>query len=147
MVERLRVMCEADIAQVWAIELQLTPSPWNKQQFIQSIFGGDECHVLDRDGIILGYSILNIVLDEASLLNIAVAPEYQRQGLGKVLLTEVLVTAQNYGCRQCFLEVRASNHVAIALYKQFNFQQVGLRRGYYPAIEGREDAIMMMKKV
>jgi ribosomal-protein-alanine N-acetyltransferase len=91
----------------------------------------------------LGYAVLMLAVDEAELLDIAIAARHQRQGRGKALLEEMLQLAKSAGMRRMVLEVRASNAAAIALYGGAGFERIGLRRGYYPAAQGREDAILM----
>jgi ribosomal-protein-alanine N-acetyltransferase len=82
-------------------------------------------------------------VDEADLLDIAIAARHQRHGLGRSLLDEMMALARRTGMRRVLLEVRASNAAAIGLYRKAGFADIGLRRDYYPASSGREDAIVM----
>ncbi len=84
-----------------------------------------------------------MVLDEAHLLNLSVAKDYQKQGLGRILLEYMIQIAKNNQAANMFLEVRASNSSAIALYENLGFNEMAVRRGYYPAKHSREDAILM----
>jgi ribosomal-protein-alanine N-acetyltransferase len=84
-----------------------------------------------------------LAVDEAELLDIAIAVAHQRQGWGRKLLGEMLVLAKQHEMRRVVLEVRALNVAAIALYNEFGFTDIGLRRDYYAAENGREDAILM----
>lgn len=90
-----------------------------------------------------GFAITQIVLDEATLFNIAIDPAFQRQGLGRKLLEDVIEKLEQRDVVTLWLEVRASNSKAIALYESLGFNEVSVRRNYYPAAQGREDAIMM----
>lgn len=90
-----------------------------------------------------GFAITQWVLDEATLFNIAVDPAYQRRGLGKKLLNHLIEQLQQRDIFTLWLEVRASNQAAIALYEQTGFNEVSVRRNYYPAHHGREDALIM----
>ena len=90
-----------------------------------------------------GFAITQIVLDEATLFNIAIDPAFQRQGLGRTLLEEVIQQLEQKDVFTLWLEVRASNAKAIALYESLGFNELSVRRNYYPAAQGREDAIMM----
>ncbi|EEP92756.1 Ribosomal-protein-alanine acetyltransferase [Yersinia kristensenii ATCC 33638] len=90
-----------------------------------------------------GFAITQIVLDEATLFNIAIDPQYQRQGCGRLLLEHVIAQLETRNIVTLWLEVRASNSRAIALYESLGFNEVSVRRNYYPSADGREDAIMM----
>jgi len=92
---------------------------------------------------VAGFAITQIVLDEATLFNIAIDPAFQRQGLGRKLLEDVIEKLEQREIVTLWLEVRASNSKAIALYESLGFNEVSVRRNYYPAAQGREDAIMM----
>jgi len=92
---------------------------------------------------VVGYAVMMSVLDEAHLLNISIAGERQGQGLGRALLNHLIDTARRYGATMMFLEVRPSNKNAIALYESIGFNEFSIRKGYYPAHNGREDAILM----
>ncbi|EEQ09719.1 Ribosomal-protein-alanine acetyltransferase [Yersinia mollaretii ATCC 43969] len=91
----------------------------------------------------VGFAITQIVLDEATLFNIAIDPQYQRQGYGRLLLEHLIAELETRNIVTLWLEVRASNAGAIALYESLGFSEVSVRRNYYPSANGREDAIMM----
>jgi ribosomal-protein-alanine N-acetyltransferase len=95
----------------------------------------------------LGYAVLMWAVDEAELLDIAIAAQNQRHGWGHKLLEEMMVLARRNAMRRVVLEVRASNAAAIGLYKSMGFTDIGLRRDYYPAENGREDAILMEREL
>ena len=98
---------------------------------------------LSVDGEMAAFAITQVVLDEATLFNIAVDPAYQRRGLGRALLEHVIDEVEKLGVVTLWLEVRASNVAAIALYESVGFNEATIRRNYYPTADGREDAIIM----
>jgi ribosomal-protein-alanine N-acetyltransferase len=91
----------------------------------------------------VGHGVINVIIDEAHLLNITVKPESQGRGLGLVLLEQLMKRAYEMNGRECFLELRDSNRSAYRLYERYGFNEIGRRRDYYPAVGGREDAIVM----
>lgn len=140
----IRSMLISDLAAVTAIEQRVQTHPWTAKQFEQSI---DSYHstVIEEQGKVLGFCILQPVLDEANLLLMAIHPDQQGKGLGYQLLEASLEQLKNNPV-QIFLEVRESNHAAIALYEKSNFHQIDLRKNYYPNVDGsREHAIIMVK--
>ncbi len=138
-----RPMVEADLEQVLALELKAHSHPWTQGIFKDSLAAGYNCWVLCEGERILGYGVVQIVVGEAELMNITVDPKLQGRGLGKHLLLHLIAVAKT-GADTLFLEVRPSNAAAIGLYNALGFNEVGLRRNYYPAKGGgREDALMM----
>nr|MBX2808887.1 ribosomal protein S18-alanine N-acetyltransferase [Cellvibrionaceae bacterium] len=135
-----------DLELVLGIEQQAHRYPWQAAHFFSSLASTHHCLVLQGKSSMLAYSIASTAADEAELLNLTVAPEYQRQGLGRFFLN-VLCHSFDTTITALFLEVRASNHAAIALYQAEAFNEVGLRPNYYPASKGREDAIIMAKSL
>ena len=140
---QFRPMLENDLDAVMAIEPTISLHPWTRGIFNDSLQSGHAAWVLTRQDEIVGYSLMSIVLDEAELLNFSVAAPYQQQGLGRLLMAHMLEHAITLGAAMMFLEVRASNAAAIALYERASFVEVNVRRGYYPAENGREDAVIM----
>lgn len=141
----LRPLLAADIDTVVAIEQLATEFPWSVAQFNSS--SGDDCTVLEIDGAVLGFSIFQLVLDESSLLNIAVHPDYQGNGGGRLLLEQGLIQQARAGAVRCLLEVRQSNIPARQLYQTLGFRQVGERKNYYPGRLVRETAIVMCREL
>ena len=139
-VPQLGPMREDDLAEVTAVEAAVYSHPWTKGNFADSLRAGYECRTLRQDGTLLGYFILMAAHGEAHLLNLSVAAAHQRRGHGAAMLRAAAVLARGRGARELFLEVRPSNRAAQALYTRFGFRRVGVRRGYYPAHGGREDA-------
>ncbi len=138
-----RPMCENDLDAVVHIEYSAAQFPWPKSQFLDSLQSGHRGTVMEVEDGLAGFSLLSTVLDEATLLNIVVCPLYQGRGWGRQLLAEGMRWLCAQQIKQCFLEVRKSNHKAIGLYQGVGFQKVGERLRYYPAEEGREDAVIM----
>lgn len=138
-----RPMQPADLDAVMAIEPVIYPYPWSRGNFSDSLAAGHSCWILEQNRCIVGYSVLMLVLDEAHLLNISIAAGHQGRGLGRALLAHMQDTARQHGAQQMFLEVRPSNTPALRLYESFGFNEMAIRRGYYPARGGREDAILM----
>lgn len=101
--------------------------------------------MVEEDGRIDGFVVMARVLDEATIYSIAVDPPQQRKGLGQLLLTAALERAEQAGATRCLLEVRQSNNAARKLYKRNGFYLDGVRKGYYPAADGREDALLLSK--
>ncbi len=138
-----RPMTEADLGAIMRIEPTIYSHPWSRGNFVDSLASGYAAWVLlDHDDII-GYALMMCVLDEAHLLNLSIAKAYQQQGLGRLLLEHMITQAKQQGAANMFLEVRTSNKPAIALYENIGFNEMAIRRGYYPAHHGREDAVLM----
>jgi [ribosomal protein S18]-alanine N-acetyltransferase len=142
-VVQFRPMRPADLDRVMAIEPTLYSHPWTRGNFQDSISAGYVCRVIECEGAISGYGVLMIGAGEAHLLNLSVASAWQRRGLGSALLEHFVRAARDGAARQMLLEVRPSNVAARRLYADFGFRDLSLRRGYYPAERGREDAILM----
>ncbi len=140
----LRAMDYSDVDQVMRIEQSIYPYPWTTGNFIDSLDSGYACMVAELDDVLIGYAVLMPSVEEAHLLTIGIATAHQRKGLGEEVLARMMSMAHDSGINRIILEVRPSNAPALALYRKCGFQQIGLRRGYYPADNnGREDAIVM----
>lgn len=138
----LRPMTVSDLAAVCAIEQQVQYAPWSEQLFSDSL-ERHACTVAVYNQQIVGFLVVQLIVDEAHLLNIAVDPKQQKQGIGRVLLGHAQQQAQAKKANALFLEVRASNQRAIQLYYMVGFNEVGVRKKYYPAAQGKEDAVIM----
>jgi len=141
----VRPMTEQDIDTVMTIEKRAFPFPWTPSIFKDCLKHNYSCWIYERDASIIGYAVMMFVIDEMHLLNICVDPDVQGQRLGSRLLHSMECLAQEWQAQTCFLEVRQSNFAAIRLYLNTGFNEVGLRKGYYPAKLGRENAIIMAK--
>jgi ribosomal-protein-alanine N-acetyltransferase len=135
----LRPMREADVEAVHDVERRAYEFPWTAGIFRDCLRADYMAWVLERDGAILGYFLLSLAAGEAHVLNIAVAPERH----GRRMLRSLVHLARSRAAQRVFLEVRPSNSGAIALYHQEGFNEIGRRPRYYPARDGREDAIVM----
>ncbi|HYC35611.1 MAG TPA: ribosomal protein S18-alanine N-acetyltransferase [Usitatibacter sp.] len=137
---RMRV---ADLAEVARLEKALYAFPWSLGNFRDSVNAGYDCWVVTHGEAVIGYSVLMVALEEAHLLNFAIAAEWQNQGLGRGFLTHMVEVARLAGCQIVYLEVRPSNLPARHLYRTMGFQQIAIRPDYYPALAGREDALFL----
>jgi ribosomal-protein-alanine N-acetyltransferase len=136
-------MAERDLDEVMAVESAIYTHPWTRGNFADSLRAGYECRVLRLGPELLGYFVLMVAAAEGHLLNLSIAAAHQRAGHGAWLLAQTAVLARKMGARSLFLEVRPSNRGAQALYTRFGFRKVAVRRGYYPAHTGREDALVL----
>ena len=144
---RFRAMSYADLATVIAIERRAYPFPWTETIFRDCIRVGYCCRLLEMHSRLESYAVMSIGAAEAHLLNICVRPESQRRGLAWLMLEHLLELAGANAVKTMFLEVRPSNDRAIRLYHTIGFCEIGLRKGYYPAARGREDAVVMAKEL
>lgn len=142
-VPSLGAMREHDLDDVMAIESAIYSHPWTRGNFADSLRAGYECRTLKLGGELLGYFVLMVAAGEAHLLNLSIAAVHQRNGHGSWLLGEAMASARKRGARSLFLEVRPSNEAGQALYTRFGFRKIAVRRGYYPAHAGREDALVL----
>ena len=135
-------MREEDLPQVLAIENAIYTHPWTRGNFADSLRAGYDCCTWRLNGELIGYFVLMAAAGEAHLLNLSIAESHQRRGHGTTLLQEAAHLARARGAKNIFLEVRPSNRAAQGLYGRFGFRKVAVRRGYYPAHSGREDALV-----
>lgn len=133
-----------DLDTILEIEARAYPVPWNREQML-TVFKDNVIRMkLLMDGELIGYAFVSIVLDEGHLLHITIDPIHHGKRLGRYLLEQVLKLGDLHQLATIFLEVREGNTPARALYDRIGFNQVGMRKGYYPCkINGREDAIVM----
>lgn len=137
-----RLMTADDLDAVLKIEYAAYSHPWTRGIFNDALHTY-ECWLMFDGGQQVGHGVINLILDEAHLLNITVKPQSQGRGLGLRLLEHLMQRARARGGNECFLEVRASNQSAYRLYERFGFNEIGRRRDYYPLAGGREDALIM----
>lgn len=141
-------MCHADIEAVMSIENQAYPFPWTSGNFKDSINAGYEAWILKEHGTMIGYMVWMKVVDEAHLLNITLSPARQGHGLGSWMMRHFMEQARAQHQSHLMLEVRPSNPRAISMYRKFGFEQIGLRKAYYPAGSSqREDAVVMRRSL
>ena len=142
-IPELQPMREDHLAEVMAIEKAIYTHPWTQGNFADSLRAGYDCRTWRLNGELIGYFVLMAAAGEAHLLNLSIAEPHQRRGHGTALLREAAGLARVLGAKNVFLEVRPSNRAAQGLYMRFGFRKVAVRRGYYPAHSGREDALVL----
>ena len=142
---RFAPMQVSDLPEVLTIENDVYPHPWTRGNFLDSMYSGYETWTLrEPSGQLAGYFLLMLAVDEAHLLNISVRRDLHGKGVGRLELDKVVELAREKGMTSILLEVRPSNHRALAIYERYGFARIGQRKGYYPAAQGlREDAIVM----
>ncbi len=139
----IRPMRAADVPEVVAIERASYQFPWSEGIFRDCLRVGYVCRVISGARKVLGYGVMSVGAGEAHVLNLCIAGEFRCRGGGRKLLLCLLERAHAAGMLEAFLEVRPSNTGAIRLYQSLGFEQVGVRRGYYQAVNGREDAAVL----
>jgi len=139
-------MVKEDIDMVMEIERDCFMVPWSRDSFLIEIEQNKFARyvVAEKDGGIVGYGGMWLVIDEAHITNIAVHSAYRRQGFGRKILSELIRIAEREGVFRMTLEVRKSNDAAQKLYEEFGFQVCGVRPGYYP--DNHEDALIMWRE-
>lgn len=139
----ISLLTTQDLDAAFAIEQRSHAFPWSEKTFASNQGERYLNLRLDVDGVLAAFAITQVVLDEATLFNLAVDPAFQRRGLGRELLQHLIAELEQRGILTLWLEVRASNRPAIALYEQLDFNEVSIRRNYYPTADGKEDAVIM----
>ena len=140
---QFRRMRLTDLPEVARLEKSLYDFPWSLGNFRDSLTAGYECWAVTHGETLVGYAVLMVALEEAHLLNFAIAAEWQNQGVGGRFLAHMVEVAREAGCQIVYLEVRPSNLPARHLYRKMGFQQIAIRPEYYPAHHGREDALFL----
>ncbi len=139
----IRTMVEADVSSVVAIERAAYQFPWSEGIFRDCLRVGYVCRVVSAGDEVIAYGVMSVGAGESHILNLCVNAHFRCRGVGKQLLTYLVDRARSAGMGEAFLEVRPSNTAAIRLYQSLGFEQVGIRRGYYQAVGGREDAAVL----
>jgi len=139
----IRPMVETDVADVVAIERASYQFPWSEGIFRDCLRVGYVCRVVTAEKQVMGYGVMSIGAGEAHILNLCIRETDRCRGVGKRLLGYLIERGAAAGMSEAFLEVRPSNTAAIRLYLSHGFEQVGMRRGYYQAVGGREDAAVL----
>lgn len=138
-----RKMREDDLDEVIAIEESVYQFPWTRGIFYDCLNVGYFCWVMQYQEKIIAYSIMSVAADESHLLTIVVPETEQGKGYGKKMLDEMIRLAKKNNANDMYLEVRISNKAAIELYHQRGFNELGVRNNYYPAEQGKEDALIL----
>ena len=138
-----RALRDDDLSAVAAIESDVYVFPWTIGNFRDSLLSDYQCTGCWANGDLVGYAIVMSALDESHLLNLAVASAWQGCGVGGRMLQHLIDVARARKQEMLYLEVRPSNMIGRHMYQRFGFCQLGLRRDYYPAVTGREDALFL----
>jgi ribosomal-protein-alanine N-acetyltransferase len=136
-----------DLDSVMEVEGRAYRFPWSRAIFKDCIKAGYQCWIAEQEGEFVGYAIFINAVEECHLLNLCIDPELQGRGYGRQLLNHVLENAKDYNAICVFLEVRPSNAYAVQLYESVGFNEVGVRKHYYPTKHGREDAVIYAKEI
>ena len=136
-------MSEDNLDAVMDIERRIYEFPWTPGNFRDSMRAGYSCWVCRSGSALVGYAVMMLAAGEAHLLNLSIDSAFQRRGHGSSLLLHLVATAREGGARMLFLEVRPTNAAGLELYARNGFRQVGMRRDYYPAQGGRENALVL----
>jgi [ribosomal protein S18]-alanine N-acetyltransferase len=143
----IRPMLDIDVSAVVAVERASYQFPWSEGIFRDCLRVGYVCRVMDCGGDIAGYAIMSFGAGEAHILNICVREDFRSRGVGRSVLNYLIDRARIAGMQDAYLEVRPTNVSAIRLYVAMGFEQVGMRRGYYQAVNGREDAVVLRRRL
>jgi ribosomal-protein-alanine N-acetyltransferase len=142
----VRPMQYSDLDAVIAIERRGYDFPWSRAIFEDCLRVGYSCWLLEHAGCAAGHAVMSVAVGEAHILNLCIDPALHRRGLGRFLLDRMIDVALDHNAQTMFLEVRPSNLAAQYLYRGAGFNEVGMRRNYYPARVSREDAIIMARQ-
>ena len=141
---RIRTMHQEDVPAIAALEQAAYEFPWSPGIFRDCLLAGYTACTLEGDGEVEGYAVMSVAAGEAHLLNICIAPHLRGNGTGRRLLQHMLQAARDAGAECVFLEVRPSNKDALRLYNAAGFEVIGVRHGYYRAVSGNEDAVVLV---
>jgi len=140
---RIRPLVASDVPAVMAIEERAYSFPWTEGIFRDCLRVGYCCWCYEVDGDLHGYGVMSVAAGESHILNLTVDPEMQRRGVGTRMMKHFVQLARRHNADTVMLEVRPSNVGAIRLYEKLGFNEIGVRRNYYPAPDGREDALLL----
>ncbi|MBN1379322.1 MAG: ribosomal protein S18-alanine N-acetyltransferase [Gammaproteobacteria bacterium] len=143
----IRSMTERDLPQILTIENESYPFPWTEGIFTDCLRVDYECVLMEVDKAICAYSVFSVAAEECHILNLCVSKTFRGQGLSRSMLEYVFGRAKEMDANFIYLEVRPTNLIAINLYLSFGFEEIARRRQYYPAINGREDALMLARSI
>ena len=143
----VRPMREADLDSVNQVEKGAYDFPWSPGIFRDCLRVGYCCWVLEHEGVIKGHGIMQVGGGESHVLNLCISAAAQGRGFGRLLLSQLIRVAQEHGADTVLLEVRPTNDAARHLYDSMGFNEVGIRRAYYPGHGGREDALILARSL
>jgi len=142
-----REMLFEDVPAVLRIENAVYTHPWTEGIFNDCIRVGYNCWVYIEENELIAYGLISVAAEEAHILNLCVAPSEQGRGVGRLMLYKLLQQAEIRQVKSVFLEVRESNLTAQNLYEQEGFNRIGIRKAYYPAEDGRENALVFAREL
>ena len=142
-----RNMHKDDLTRVMEIENRAYPYPWTLGIFSDCLRVGYYCFVAESEQSVIGYGVISMAAGECHILNLCIDSECQGCGFGRELLDYLMAVAKENNVQDVFLEVRPSNKSAVQLYESIGFAEVGVRKDYYPAKKGREDAVIFAKHI
>ena len=145
--ESIRLMTEYDLPAILELESQSYEFPWSEEVFSDCLQYGYSSWVVEIEQRVVAYCVMSLAVQECHILNLCVKPELQSQGIGRRLLVRMLELALERNADTAFLEVRPTNIHAISLYLSLGFNEIGVRKAYYPALFGREDALILAKSL
>ena len=140
--QQFRTMVNEDVPNVMQIEKSGHAFPWTEGIFSDCIRVGYRCIVLEENGEIIAYGVMSVAAGEAHVFNVAVDIQLRNKGLGRKVMERLMADAKLMKSQSLFLEVRPSNIAAVNLYESLGFNQIGIRKDYYPHPDGREDAMI-----
>jgi ribosomal-protein-alanine N-acetyltransferase len=140
-------MTLGDVERVMRVEHEVYEFPWTEKIFSDCIRVGYYCWLALQRQNIVGHAVISVSAGESHMLNLSIAREYQRRGFGKEFIEFLIQQAQAKQAQTMLLEVRPSNTAAINCYNSAGFNEIGLRKDYYPAPEGREDALLFARHI
>ena len=141
----IRPMRDSDLAMVLDIEREAYAFPWSEGIFRDCLRAGYCCWVVEQGALVRAYGIMQVGAGESHILNLCVRASARGRGLGRALLNHLLEVAVEHRADTALLEVRPTNRAALGLYEAMGFNEVGVRRGYYPGRDGREDALILAR--
>jgi ribosomal-protein-alanine N-acetyltransferase len=144
---RFRRMTPEDIEQVMTVENEVYEFPWSEQIFIDCIRVGYFCWLALEQQAVVGHAVISIVADESHMLNLSIARNHQGKGYGRQFIEFLVEEARAQQAQTMLLEVRPSNTAAINCYNGAGFNEIGCRKDYYPAQDGREDALLLARHI
>ncbi|MDO5047535.1 MAG: ribosomal protein S18-alanine N-acetyltransferase [Anaerococcus sp.] len=141
----IRKMEISDANKVYDIENKSFFEPWSKKKLIKDLTGNSFLHhyVYEEDSIVKGFYIASLVLDMVEIFTIAVDEKFRQEGIGSLLLEDLIFRSKKRGAKEIWLEVSTKNYKAIGLYEKYKFEKMGIRKNYYHKIG--EDAYNMKR--
>jgi len=144
---QFRRMTLDDIEQVMKVENEVYEFPWSEGIFSDCIRVGYYCWIALQQQTVVGHAVISIVADESHMLNLSIARSHQRKGYGRQFIEFLVNEARAQQAQTMLLEVRPSNTAAINCYNGAGFNEIGCRKDYYPAHNGREDALLLARHI